>query len=238
VKAVAALAASSLALFALACNEGPANDALAIADQEIAAARPELERYAPGELATLEAAVRQARAQVGVGHYTEALKEAQGIPARVRTALAAAAAGKDKEAEVWKGLAESLPRLQETIATRIAWLTEAQRLPRGMDEAGLAAAPAELDSLKQAWTKASAAFQGGDVATAVRTGREVEGKSEILAARLGLVFATPPPPGAPAASSAAPATPSPKPSSKPTPTPTPPPTATSGEGSGSPSDPS
>jgi hypothetical protein len=224
VKAVAALAAASLALFAFACNEGPAQDALAIADQEIAAARPELERYAPGELAGLEAAVRQARDQVGQGHYTEALKEAQKIPARVRAALDTAAAQKEKQVAVWKGLTESVPHLQDTIATRIVWLTEAQRLPRGMDEAGFTAAPGELASLKRAWAGASAAFQGGDVATAVRTGREVEGESEVLATRLGLVFSTPPPPGAPAASppASSPA-PSPKPSPKPSPTPTPPP---------------
>jgi len=36
----------------------------------------------------LEAAVRQARVQVGQGHYTEALREAKGIPAGVRAALA------------------------------------------------------------------------------------------------------------------------------------------------------
>ena len=215
-KAVAALAASSLALLALACNEGPAEDALAIADQEIAAARPELERYAPGELAALEAGVKQARAQVGQGRYTEALREARKVPSRVRAALAVAAAQKEKEVAVWKSLAESVPRLQETIATRIAWLTEAQRLPRGMDETGFAAAPAELESLKRAWAGAKAAFQGGDIATAVRTGQEVEGKSEVFATRLGLVFPTPPPPGAPAASPAA----SPNPS--PTPSPTPP----------------
>ena len=223
-KAVAALSAVSLILFALACNEGPARDALAIADQEIAAARPELERYAPGELAALEAAVRQARAQVGQGHYTEALREARKIPAGVRAALAAAAAQKEKEASAWKGLAERVPRLQETIATRLAWLKEAQKLPRGMDEAGFAAAPAELDSLKRAWTGAAAAFQGGDVATAVRTGREVESKSEVLATILGLVFSTPPPPGAPAATAEPSPAPSPKPTTSPKASPTPSPT--------------
>ncbi len=220
-KAVAALAGLSLALLAVACNEGPARDALAIADQEIAAARPELERYAPAEVAALEGAVRDARAQVGQGHYTEALKEARQIPVKVRAALAAAAAHRESEAAVWKGLTESVPRLQETIATRIAWLTEAQKLPRGMDEAGFAAAAGELESLKRAWAGAAAAFQGGDIATAVRTGREVEGKSETLATRLGLVFSTPPPPGAPTASPA----PSPTTSPKPSPTPSPPPPA-------------
>jgi hypothetical protein len=190
VRVVAALAVLPLALSALACNEGPAEDALAIADQEIAAARPELERYAPGELAALEAAVKLARAQVTQGHYTEALKEAQAMPARVRAALAVAAGRKEEEAAVWKGLAESVPRLQETIATRIAWLTGAQRLPRGMDEAGFAAGRAELESLKGAWAGASAAFRGGDVATAVRTGREVQDKSEVLATRLGLALSS------------------------------------------------
>ena len=228
-KGVAALSAVSLALFALACNEGPAQDALATADQQIAAARPELERYAPGALAALEAAVSLARARVGQGHYTEALKEARKIPAGVRAALAAAAAQKEKEASAWKALAEGVPRLQETIATRVAWLTEAQKLPRGVDEAGFAAVRAELDSLKRAWAGASAAFQGGDVATAVRTGREVESKSEVLATTLGLVFATPPPPGAPAATAEPSPAPSPKATPKPTPTPTAPPPAPSGQ---------
>jgi hypothetical protein len=197
VKAFAALAPVALAVSALACNREPAEDALAVADQEIAAARPELERYAPGELDALEAAVKEARGQLAQGHYTEALKEAQEVPGKIRAALEVAAAQKEKEAAGWKALAESVPRLQETIATRIAWLREAQRLPRGMDEAGFAAAPAELEALKREWTGATAAFQGGDVATALRTGRKVEENSEILATKLGLVFATPPPPPAP-----------------------------------------
>jgi hypothetical protein len=212
VKAVAALAVLPLALCTLACNEGPAEDALAIADQEIAAARPELERHAPGELGALEAAVKLARAQVAQGHYTEALKEAQAVPARVRAALAVAAGRKEKEAAVWGALVAGVPRLQETIATRIAWFTGAQRLPRGMDEAGFAAARADLESLKSAWAAASAAFEGGDVATAVRAGREVEDQSEVLATRLGLVFSTSPSPAASTASPTPSAAPTPKPS--------------------------
>lgn len=220
-KPLAALSVVSLALLALACNRGPAEDALAIADQEIAAARPELERYAPGELAGLESAVRQARAQVVQGRYTEALRVAQGMPERVRAALAVAAAQKEEQAAAWQGLAQSVGRLEETIATRIAWLAEARRLPRGMDEAGLAAAPAELESLKRAWTDAAAAFQGGDVATAVRAGREVEARAEALGTRLGLVFPTP----APAAGATASPAPSPGPSPTPSPTPASPPPA-------------
>jgi hypothetical protein len=184
-----------LVLFAsvvVACNKGPAEDALRVADQAIAAAQPELETYAPGELAALNAAVRQARAQVSEGHYTDALRAAQEVPARVRAALAVAAAEKQKRLASWSALEESVPRLAETIGTRIAWFTEAQRLPRGMDEAGFAAARAELASVKRGWGEASAVFDRGDVATAVQAGREVEAKAGALAARLGLVVPSPP----------------------------------------------
>jgi hypothetical protein len=182
---------------AVACNKGPAEDALRVADQAIAGAQPELETYAPGELAALTAGVRQARAQVDQGHYTEALKAARLVPARVRAALAVAAAEKQRRAATWNELAKGVPRLAQTIATRIAWLTEAQRLPRGMDEAGFVAVRTDLASVTSAWAEASAAFDRGDVATALRAGREVEAKAEALAATLGLVASSPPSPAAP-----------------------------------------
>ena len=44
--------------------------------------------------------------------------------------------------------------------------------------------------MTRAWTEATAAFQGGDVSRAVRTGQDVKAKADALAAMLGL---TPPP---------------------------------------------
>jgi hypothetical protein len=190
------LAAASVVLFAVACNKGPAEEAIQVADREIAAAQGELAAYAPAELAALLAAVRQARAQVEQGHYTEALKAARAVPDGVRAALAVAAAEKEKRVATWRELAQSVPRLTEAIATRIAWFTEAKRLPRGMDEAGFAGARADLEAVTRAWAEASAVFQGGDVPGALRAGREVEAKAEALATSLGLVVA-PPSPGGP-----------------------------------------
>jgi hypothetical protein len=202
VKAVAGLAAACLALAAAACNKAPAEDALAEADQQIAAARPELQVYAPGELEALEAAVRQARAQVGEGHYTDALRTAQHMPDRVRAALVLAVVQKQKRLAAWQEMAASVPGLVETIETRVSWLVEKKRLPRGMDEAAFAAAQAELDSAKRAWSEAAAAFEGGDVLRALRAGQEVKARAEALAASLAL---SPPAPAAPTPSPAAPA---------------------------------
>ena len=195
--AAVVLAAAFVVLVAVACNKGPAEVALRLADQAIAAAQPELETYAPGELAALLAAARQARARLDEGHYTEALKTAQGLPAKVRAALAAAGAEKEKRVATWKELAERVPVLIQTIATRVAWLVEQQRLPRGLDEARFAAARTDLESVRRAWSEAAAAFQGGDVSRALRTGQDVEAKGEALAAMLGLAPPAPPAPDEP-----------------------------------------
>jgi hypothetical protein len=55
----------------------------------------------------------------------------------------------------------------------------------------LATAQTDLGSLTQAWTEASAAFQGGDVPRAVKTAEDVKAKAEALAGMLGLTAAPP-----------------------------------------------
>jgi hypothetical protein len=95
-KGIAVLAVASIALLAVGCNKGPAQDALDVADQALAAARPELEKYAPEELGSLTRAAQAARAEIEKGNYTEALKAAQALPAKIQAALAAATARKDQ----------------------------------------------------------------------------------------------------------------------------------------------
>ena len=80
----------ALALASGACNRGAAEESLQAAEQTLEAARPDLERYAPEKLATLSQALSDARADVETGQHTRALRVAQGLPARIRTALAVA----------------------------------------------------------------------------------------------------------------------------------------------------
>jgi hypothetical protein len=190
-KGAAALALASLAVFAVGCNKGPAEEALKVADQALAAATPEIQRYVPEELASLTAATQAARSALEKGQYTEALRAAQGMPARIRAALGAAAAKKEQMVAAWNEMSGRLPNLVQSIEAKLAELAAAKRLPKGMDEAALAAAQADLGSVTQAWTEATAAFQGGDVPRALRTAQDVEAKAEALAAILGLTAAPP-----------------------------------------------
>jgi hypothetical protein len=190
-KGAAALALASLAVFAAACNKGPAEEALKAADQALAAARPEIETYVPEELTPLTAAMQAARSQLEQGHYTEALRVAQGMPVRIQAALAAAAAKKEQLVAAWNEASAGLPSLVQSITARLAELAAAPRLPKGLDEATLAAAQTDLGSVAQVWGEAKAAYQGGDVPRAVRTARDVQAKAEALAALLGLTAAPP-----------------------------------------------
>jgi hypothetical protein len=184
-RGIAALVLATLGLLAVACNRGPAEDALAVADQALAAARPELERYVPGELHRLAAAARQVRAQLDRGQYTDALKAAMALPSRIQVAVAVAAAKKEQVLAAWDDISARLPRTLEGLAARTAGLEAARKVPRGLDEAGFAAVKADVASLSRAWTGATAAFERGDVPKAVEAAREVEAKAATLAARLG-----------------------------------------------------
>jgi hypothetical protein len=206
-KGLAALVVASLALTAVACNKGPAQEALEETDRALAAARPDLERYAPEELAGLTAAVRDARSQFEEGRYTDALKAAQDLPFKVQLALGAAAVMKSGLATSWKEMSATVPGLVQAIEATVAELAAAKRLPKGMDDAAFAAARTDLGSVAQAWSEATAAFQGGDVPRAVRTARDVKAKAEALAGMLGLAVA--PAEAAPAPAAPAPATPAP-----------------------------
>ena len=190
-KGIATLAVVSLALFAGACNKGPAEAALNAADQTLAAAKPEIERYVPEELGSLTAAAQAARSELEKGNYTEALKAAQDLPAKIEAALAAAAAKKNQMVAAWNEVSGSLPGAVQAITDKLTGLAAAKALPKGMTRDMLAAAQTDLGSVTQAWSEATAAFQGGDIPRALETAEGVKAKADALAGMLGLTAAPP-----------------------------------------------
>ena len=185
-KGIATLAVVSLALFATGCNKGPAQAALTVADQALAAATPEIEKYVPEELGALTGAAQTARSELEKGNYTEALKAAQALPAQIQAALAAATVKKDQMVAAWNDLSGSLPGLVQAITGKLTGLAAAKALPKGMTTDRLASAQTDLGSVTQAWSEATAAFQGGDIPKALKTAQDVKAKADALAGMLGL----------------------------------------------------
>ncbi len=88
-----------LATLAAGCNKGPARTAIAESEQALAAARPDLERYAPKELAAIASDLGAARGRLAAGQYTDALRIAQRLPERIALATAQAESRKREQLE-------------------------------------------------------------------------------------------------------------------------------------------
>ena len=175
------IVAGLFALSSVACNKGPADEALRVAEAALVAA-PEVERYAPEEFAAVSGILGEARAAFAAGRYTEALRAAQVLPDRIAAAAASAAKRKQQAAATWSALSTDLPPRLEALAARLAQLSAAAAISAEK----LAAAQAELASLTQAWADATAAYARGDVPKAVAVARDLKLKADLLAERLGL----------------------------------------------------
>ncbi len=193
--------AAALAVAAIVgsgCNKAPADAALKAADQALAAARPELQRYVPDELVSLSEAVKEARAQFDKGNYTAALRTAQAMPAKIEAAVAAANGKKAELTAAWNQLASALPASVTAMKASLADAIARDRLPKGMDRAKAESTLAEVDAALQAWKAAAAAFQAGEVPGALKTAQELKAKVEALSAALASIL-----PAAPSASKGA-----------------------------------
>ncbi|MCG6928446.1 MAG: hypothetical protein LJF30_24435 [Acidobacteria bacterium] len=171
------------------CNRGPAEEALSVAEKTLAGAQPDLDRFAPEKLAPLNRALADARAALAQGRYTEALRVAQELPARTHRAVEVADRRRTaKLAAAWDDMSRTLPAQLARLRARISGLALTPGPGTGPDDGRLETARSELQSLGASWKEATAAFEGGDVAQALTTARDVGTRAEALARTL------PPPP--------------------------------------------
>ncbi len=119
-------------VLSVACDKGPAEAALAAANQAIEAARPEVEKYVPTEFKSLTDAAEAAQEKFNHGDYKAALAAAQELPARVQAALEAAKKKKDELLQAWNSLQESLPAMVEAFKARVAAFAAMKKLPKGI----------------------------------------------------------------------------------------------------------
>lgn len=167
-------------VLAAACGKAPAEQALKAADAAIAAAQPEVEKFAPAEWSALTADAAAARAQFDKGEYKEALAGAQALLPKVQAAVAAASAKKTELIATFTALKTSLPGVVDALTKQLAAYAAMRKLPAGIDKAAVAAAQAELPNVTAAWTSAVAAFDGGDLVKGVQVANEVKAKLDDL----------------------------------------------------------
>lgn len=171
------IASLAVALAAGACNKGAAQDSLRVAEESFDGARADLEALAPGEFRELGEILEVAHADLEEGRYTDALRAAQGFPARVRSAQANAERRRRELLSVWDQQSLRVPPRMNRFRRQIALLSESSP--------ATAAARSALGEIHVAWSEAQRARREGHLARAVAVADGVEARLQTLSQRLG-----------------------------------------------------
>lgn len=193
--------ALALAPFALglACTDpvkAPAEKAVAAAEAAVATLTADAEKWAPEQSRAAKDALAKAKDLVAKSDFKGALAAAGAIPGQVKEALAAAAAKAQAAAEeeakkleltkAWEAATASLPNLIETAKSRLAILSQAKKLPAGLDKAKLARAKEGLAVVDATFQKATADFKAGAMAEATAAVGGLQAKGEEVLALIGM----------------------------------------------------
>jgi hypothetical protein len=180
-KSLVGLLAAASAL-AAACFKAPAETALKAADQAVASASRDGEKFAPEQFKALMEAAKSAHEQFTRGDYAVSKASAETLVTDAQEVVKAAAAKKQEVTKAWSELQTQVPTMGDAIRAKLDELAAMKKLPKGFDRAQLEEAKAGLAAFDQAWGSAAAAAQSGDVISALEKGRAAHVKA------LGLVF--------------------------------------------------
>src|ERR1700743_65697 len=189
---IAQFALWALAAFVLASCTGqkdPAQRLIAEIQSTITAASDEAAKYVPGELQEVQAKFGELKAAYDKKDYPAVVTGAQAVLGAAQSLATDAAAKKDEILKAlndkWTGLAGSVPGYLTAIQNRLDFLGKKanKKAAAGID---IDAAKSGLSDAMSLWSKAQAAFAGGNMEEAVTTAQSVKTKVESLAAAVKL----------------------------------------------------
>jgi hypothetical protein len=189
---------SVLAITMVACagQKAPAQKLLADIEATVTAASTEAAKYVPDQLMDVQAKYAELKASFDKQDYAAVISGAPPVFAAAQTLATAAAAKKDQVLKAlndqWMVLAGTVPEYVTAVQNRIDVLRKksSKKMAAGLD---LDAAKLSLDQATSLWSKAQAAFAGGNMDEAVRTAEDVKSRVEAVAATLKLDLTAPSP---------------------------------------------
>jgi len=191
-KRIAHFALMSLAVLVLAACAGqkePAQRLMAEIQATITAASGEAAKYVPEELQNVETEFGELNAAFEKKDYPAVVSGAQAVLGAAQSLATDAAAKKDEILKAlndkWTGLAGSVPGYMTAIQNRLDFLGKKanRKAAAGID---IDAAKSGLSEAMSLWSKAQAAFAGGNMQEAVAAAQSVKTKVESVAAAVKL----------------------------------------------------
>jgi len=194
VRRFAFLSVLAITMAACAGQKEPARKLLADIEATVTAASTEAAKYVPDQLQDVQAKFGELKASYAKQDYAAVISGAPPVFAAAQTLATAAAAKKDEVLKTlddkWMVLAGTVPEYATAVQNRIDVLRKkpGKKAAAAVD---LDAAKLSLDQATSLWSKAQAAFAGGNMDEAVRTAEDVKSRVEAVAATLKLDLAAP-----------------------------------------------
>jgi len=163
-----------LPLLAAGCSKGPAEAALKAADEAIAKVAPDAEKFVPDQLKTLTDAAAAAKASFDKGDYAAALAAAKDLPAKATEVMTAATAKKEQLMGEWTVLSKDMPILVADWQKKFDELVASKKLPKTATPERIEELKAKMAEVNATWTKATDAFNAGDIKAALENGNSVK----------------------------------------------------------------
>jgi len=181
-----AVAVIPFALF-VGCTDAakaPAEAAMAAAGSAVESLQGEATKFAPDAVKSVQASYAAAKDLVAKQDYKGALAAAGEIPAKAKAALAAAAAKKDALVKSWGELAASVPEMVNSLKARIASLSSAKKLPKGIDKTVIAKANEGIAAIEAGWQGLADQVKGGNYDAAIAKGKELKAQAQAILASI------------------------------------------------------
>jgi hypothetical protein len=164
--------------------KAPAEAAMAAAGSAVESLQGEATKFAPDAVKSVQASFASAKDLIAKQDYKGALAIASDIPAKVKAALAAAAAKKDALLKSWGELAAGIPEMVNSLKARIASLSSAKKLPKGIDKAVIAKANEGVAAIESGWQGLADQVKGGNYDAAIAKGKGLMAQGQAILASI------------------------------------------------------
>jgi hypothetical protein len=184
-----AAAATALGIVGCASKQEPAENLVQSAESALAEIRADAAKYAPDQLQKAEASLATAKERLAKEQYKEVIEGGNALATEVNGLKEVVIAKQTQLAAAtleWERLKKEVPPLLTSIENQLVNL-KGRKLPPEVTKQSFDTAKTELETMKAAWTEATAAADAGDAAAAADKGRAVETKAHEIGPTLGMI---------------------------------------------------
>jgi hypothetical protein len=184
-----ALTASAMLMTGCTSQKDPAENAVTQAEAAMTDLRVDAAKFAPEELKTTETTLAKMKDDLAKQDYKHVVAGVPQFNKEIAT-LKEVLVGRQTQiiaaTREWETLNAEVPKAVEEIQVRVDSLASSPKLPKEVDKHEFETAKASLETMKNDWAAATAAFSEGNATEAADKARSVQGKVEETKEQLAM----------------------------------------------------